>query len=203
MTGMALPVTTGESLPRALQTDIERAGYYPTLVSDVLAAALAGEPVEAHLVHQETTLDHEAVRRHITVMALTASRLVIAHADDHGPDPHSPMGSEAMATATTETVPLRLVRGVMLAHVVASPDKYVAGSLGRDLTLTIGWGTVSRVDLLPASCADPECQLDHGFEGSITGDDIALRVSADADGERVLQQAYAFSAALSAAVGQP
>lgn len=200
---MAHPVTTGDSLPTALLGDIERAGYYPTLVSDVLAAAVAGEPVRAHLVHQETTLDHDAVRRHITVLALTDSRLVIAHADDHGPDPSSPMATESMATATTETVPLRLVRGVMLAHVVPAPDQYVAGSLGRDLTLTIGWGTVSRVDLIPAGCADPNCQLDHGFEGSITGDDIALRVSADADGDQVLQQAYAFSAALSAAVGQP
>lgn len=199
---MGTPVTTGDSLPRALQSDIERAGYYPTLVSDVLGAALAGEPVENHLVHQETTLDHEAVRRHITVLALTDSRLVIAHADDHGPDPSSPIAAESMATATSETVPLRFVRGVMLAHVVPSPDQYVAGSLGRDLTLTIGWGTLSRVDLIPAACADPNCQLDHGFEGSITGDDISLRVSADADGDHVLQQAYAFSAALSAAVGR-
>lgn len=199
---MGTSVSTGDSLPRALQQDIERAGYYPTLVSDVLAAALAGEAVQEHLVHQETTLDHEAVRRHITVMALTGSRLVIAHADDHGPDPTSPLGAESMATATTETVPLRLVRGVMLAHVVATPDQYVPGSLGRDLTLTIGWGTISRVDLIPAGCADPNCQLDHGFEGSITGDDIALRISADADGDRILQQAYAFSSALSAAVGR-
>ncbi|WP_018156033.1 DUF5998 family protein [Demetria terragena] len=199
---MATHLTTGESLPRELLSDIERAGYYPILVSDVLGAALAGEPVRTHLVHQETTLDHDAVRRHITVLALTDSRLVIAHADDHGPDLSAPMGAESVATATTETVPLRLIRGVMLAHLVAAPDQYVAGSLGRDLTLTIGWGTVSRVDLIPANCADPSCQLDHGFEGSITGDDISLRISADADGDQVLQQAYTFSAALSAAVGQ-
>lgn len=200
------PPVTSDSLPADLLEEIQQAGYYPALVSDVVAAALAGEAVEAHLVHQETTLDHDAaVRRHITVLALTATRLVIAHADDHAAEPgaggSAAGGAGSVATATTETVPLSLVRGVMLTHVVADPDRYTSGSLGRELTLTIGWGTVSRVDLLPAACADPQCEADHGFEGTITSDDIALRVSADAEGEHVLRQAHAFSAALSGAVG--
>ncbi|MDE9366796.1 DUF5998 family protein [Luteipulveratus sp. YIM 133132] len=189
-------------LPTTLTDDIVQAGYYPALVADVVSAALAGEEVTAHLVHQETTLDQESVRRHITVLALTRGRLVIAHADDHAPDPTSSIHASSVATASTECVPLSAVRGVMLTHVVPSPDQYVPGTLGRELTLTLGWGTVARLDLVPATCGDPECEADHGYEGTVTGDDISLRVSADAEGENVLSRAHAFAAALSAAIGQ-
>ncbi|AKU19005.1 DUF5998 family protein [Luteipulveratus mongoliensis] len=194
--------STSVSLPAALINDIRQAGYYPALVADVVASAVAGEEITAHLVHQETTLDQESVRRHITVLALTPARLVIAHADDHAPDPSSGVQASSVATASTETVPLSAVRGVMLTHVVPSPDKYRPGSLGRELTLTLGWGTVSRIDLIPATCGDPQCEADHGFEGTVTGDDIALRISADAEGEDVLAQAHAFAATMSVAIGR-
>ena len=49
---------------------------------------------------------------------------------------------------------------------------------------------------------DQTCDADHGYDGTITADDIALRVSADADGEDALANAMAFSRALSAAVGR-
>ena len=58
-------------LPAGLTRDIERAGYYPALVSDVVDSAVAGDQVVSHLVHQETTFDHDIVRRHITVLVLT------------------------------------------------------------------------------------------------------------------------------------
>lgn len=190
--------TGAASLPAALTKAIERAGYYPALVADVVAAALGEDAAVAHLVHQETTFDHDSVRRHITVLALTQSRLVIAHADDHQADHDNP---EAVATATSESVPLSAVRGVMLTHVVAAPASYRPGSLGRELTLTIGWGAVSRLDLVPATCGDPDCEADHGYEGSVTSDDIALRISADADGAEALQHAMAFSRRLSAGIG--
>lgn len=186
-------------LPPELTRAIERAGYYPALVSDVVQAALGHQEVVNHLVHQETTFDHDAVRRHITVLVLTESRLVIAHADDHTDERAE---HEDVATATTESVPLSAVRGVMLTHVVASPQTYQPGSLGREITLTLGWGAVSRVDLMPASCADPDCDADHGYEGSIASDDISLRISADAEGEAALQQALRFARELSAAIGR-
>jgi len=186
-------------LPDDLTRAIERAGYYPALVGDVVQAALSGEAVVSHLVHQETTFDHDVVRRHITVLALTASRLVIAHADDHTDERPD---HEDVATATTESVPLSAVRGVMTTHVVANPQEYRPGSLGREITLTLGWGAVSRVDLLPASCADPDCDADHGYEGSIASDDISLRISADAEGEAALQQALGFARELSASLGR-
>ena len=68
-----------------LRSAIERAGYYPELVADAVDAAVAGEQVEAFVVHQETTFDSDEVRRHITVLVLTPGRLVLGHADDHPP----------------------------------------------------------------------------------------------------------------------
>jgi len=198
--------TQRRPLPSSLTRDIERAGYYPALVADVVESAVAGDEVVSHVVHQETTFDHDTVRRHITVLALTPTRLVVAHADDHAaehdhdePDHAAP---QATVTATSECVPLGAVRGVMLTHVVASPATYEPGSLGRELTLTLGWGAVNRVDMIPAACGDPSCEADHGYEGTITTDDIGLRISADADGEPALAQAMAFARALSAAIGR-
>jgi len=203
--------TPRRPLPSSLTKDIERAGYYPALVADVVESAVAGDEVVSHLVHQETTFDHDTVRRHITVLALTPTRLVVAHADDHtGEDdlaeseeaaPQSAATATATATATSECVPLSAVRGVMLTHVVASPATYTPGSLGRELTLTLGWGAVSRVDMIPATCGDPNCEADHGYEGTVTTDDIGLRISADADGEPALAQAMVFARTLSAAIG--
>src|SRR6476620_12438288 len=78
------------ALPDDLTRAIEQAGYYPSLVGDVVQAALGGDAVVSHLVHQETTFDHDTVRRHITVLVLTQRRLVIAHADDQGGDHDQP-----------------------------------------------------------------------------------------------------------------
>lgn len=193
------PSSPPASLPADLRGAIERAGYYPALVSDVVAHAVGPREVRASFVHQETTFDSDAVRRHITVLALTDASLVIVHADDH----EEGGGVGAVATATSETIPLTAVRGVMVTHVVPDPSRYVPGTLGREVTLTLGWGTVSRIDLGPASCGDPTCDADHGYDGTITGDDISLRVSADADGEPIVAAALAFAHALSAVTGLP
>lgn len=186
-----MPVT----LPPELTKKIQKSGYYPAFVSDVLDIAVAEEDVRAHLVHAETTFDMDTVRRHLSVVVLTGSRLVFVHADDHGGDEEH--GDEAHGIATSESVPLALIRSVMVTHVVPAPDKYRPGSLGRELTLTIGWGSVSRVDLEPATCGDPQCEADHGMTGSLTGDDLSLRISADAEGEGALADAVAFARALS------
>lgn len=193
------------TLPTDLRTAIDRAGYYPELLADVVDVALGGEPVLSHLVHQETTFDADAVRRHATVLVLTAGRLIVAHADDHTaePGPASAPPAEtpanAFATAATESVPLTAVHSVVVNHVVEQPDSYQPGQLGRELTVTLGWGAVSRLDLEPATCGDPECDADHGYTGTATADDISLRVSADADGEPALREALVFTRMLSAA----
>lgn len=184
-------------LPDSLVADIERAGYLPAVVHDVVVTAVGRDQVVAHLVHAETTFDEQAVRNHLTVLVLTDRRLVIAHADDHeGPE------RQRMATATSETVPLRQVRGVMLTHVVADPESYDGSLEGRAITLTLGWGAVARVDLIPAMCEDPQCEGDHGYEGTVAGDDISLRVASDADGVDQLERALVFAQELSARLGR-
>lgn len=182
--------------PTDLVRKIESSGYYPELVADVLEIALAGEEVTAHLVHGETTFDVDTIRRHLSVVVLTPGRLIFVHADDHGGDAEH--GDEAHGIATSEAVPISAVRSVMVTHVVPSPEKYRKGRLGRELTLTIGWGAVNRVDLEPAGCGDPQCEADHGMTGTMTTDDLSLRISADAEGESALRDAIAFAKALSA-----
>jgi hypothetical protein len=175
---------------------VERAGYYPTLVCDVLEVAVAGEEVRSYLVYPETTFDRDEVRRHVTVLVLTPTRLVVAHADDHEPDALSP---EPYASASTEAVALRQVRSVVLTHAVTRPEKHRSGATPRELTLTIGWGSLNRIDLEPAGCSDPDCDADHGYTGTAALEDITLRVSADAEGSEAVLAAVAFARAVSAA----
>ena len=189
-------------LPAGLTRDIDRAGYYPALVADVVDSAVAGDEVVSHLVHQETTFDHDTVRRHITVLALTTSRLVIAHADDHAGDHDEPTAEASVATATTESVPLSSVRGVMLTHVVTDPAAYRPGSLGRELTADHRLGRGQPARPRAGHLWRPGCEADHGYEGTVTADDIALRISADADGEAALSQAMTFARELSATIGR-
>ncbi|WP_066588991.1 DUF5998 family protein [Cellulomonas timonensis] len=179
-----------------LRQDLHRAGYYPELVADVLDIAVADEPVVAHLVHPETTFDAAEVRRHVTVLVLPPTRLVVAHVDAHPADSENPSAS---AAATTESVPLAELRSVALTHVMASPEQHRAGDLAAELTLAVGWGAVSRVDLEPASCADPNCDADHGLTGTLTPDDVVVRVSAVAEGQDAVRAAASFARQLSAA----
>jgi hypothetical protein len=192
----AVGVPRSAGLPPDLRTQVERAGYYPALVCDVLDVALAGEEVRSYLVYPETTFDREEIRRHVTVLALTPSRLVVAHADDHEPDALSP---ERYASASTEAVALRQVRSVVLTHAVTRPEEHRSGATPRELTLTIGWGSLNRIDLEPAGCSDPECEADHGYTGTAALEDITLRVSADAEGSDAVRAAVAFARAVSAA----
>lgn len=187
------------TLPASLRADIERAGYLPAVVEDVVATAVGPAEVLAHVVHQETTFDEQAVRRHLTVLTLTEHRLVIAHADDH--ESGEPGGGHT-ATATTETVPLRGIRGVMLTHVLADPASFRGGLAGRAVTLGLSWGAVNRLDLYPATCSDPGCEGDHGYEGTVASEDISLRITADADGDAAVAQALDFAQALSVRLGR-
>lgn len=190
---------TVPALPGALTADIDRAGYFPALVSQVVAVAVAGEEVRAHFVHQETTFDTDEVRRHITVLVLTPHRFVVAHADDHGPDANNPT---SLAAASTESVPLSSVRSVVVQHIFDRPETHRAGTPPVELSLTIDWGSVMRVDVEPAGCGDPNCEADHGYTGSMTRDDITLRVSSAAEGAAAVAAALDFSVALSAATAR-
>jgi len=179
-----------------LHADLHRAGYYPDLVADVLDVALADEPIDAHLVHAETTFDASEVRRHVTVLVLTGTRLLVAHVDDHPADSENPAPS---ASATTESVPLAELRSVALTHVITNPEQHAPGTPAAELTLAIGWGAVSRIDLEPATCPDPACEADHGLTGTMTPDDIVVRISSAAEGPGAVRAAVDFARRLSAA----
>jgi hypothetical protein len=186
----------GGTLAPRLRADIERSGYYPELVSDTLDTALASEPVVSYVVHHEATFDHDELRRHVTVLALTPTRLIVGHTDEHPADETSPT---AYASASTEAVRLERIDSVVVTRVAANAAAHQRGAPVREAVLTIGWGAVSRIDLEPASCGDPHCEADHGYTGTASNDDLALRVSEAADGAPVVAQILEFAAALSQA----
>ncbi|MGN6686166.1 MAG: DUF5998 family protein [Actinomycetales bacterium] len=180
-----------------LREDVLRAGYYPDVVMDTVADVLGDEAVRAHLVHQETTFDRDEVRRHMTVLVLTSTRLVVTHTDDHPAGADSPT---PFASASAEVVPLSAVRSVVLHRIVPDPTTYVAGSDPHEVVLTLGWAALSRIDLEPAGCSDPTCEADHGYTGTLGQDDLSLRVSAAAEGPQVVAAALAFGRAVSRAL---
>ena len=189
-------MTGDATLAPRLRADIERSGYYPELVSDTLDTALASEPVVAYVVHHEATFDHDELRRHVTVLALTPTRLIVGHTDEHPSDETSP---RPYATASTEAVRIERIDSVVVTRVAADAEKHRRGAPVREVVLTIGWGAVSRIDLEPASCGDPQCEADHGYTGTASNDDLALRVSEAADGAEVVARTLAFASALSEA----
>lgn len=185
---------------RDLRTAIEKSGYYPEVVADSVRAALAGEPVEAFLVHHEPTIDErDEVRRHVTVLVLTPTRLVLAHTDEHAPDDLLPA---PYTSSSTEAVLLAAVRSVVVNRMVANPASYAGRRMptpaANEAVLTIGWGSVSRIDLEPAGCSDPNCEADHGYTGVVASDDFSIRVSAAADGAEAVVNLLAFAETLSA-----
>lgn len=178
---------------RELRAAIDRTGYYPEVVSDGVATAVAGEQVLAFFVHHEPTFEHDEVRRHLSVIVLTPSRLVLAHTDEHAGDDLLP---EPYTSTTTEAVTLTSIRTVVVTRMVANPTKGVAPP--AEAVLTIGWGGVGRLDLEPAACSDPSCDADHGYTGTLAGDDYTLRVSAAAEGADAVAGLLGFADALSA-----
>ncbi|MEU0673043.1 DUF5998 family protein [Streptomyces sp. NPDC006172] len=189
---MAKTSTTTQGLRAA----IERSGYYPALVAEAVEAAVGGEPIRSYLVHQETTFDQNEVRRHVTVLVLTGNRFIVSHTDEQAADSTSPT---PYATTSTESVKIGRISSVVVSRVVANPESYTAGSVPREVVLTIGWGAVSRIDLEPAACGDPNCDADHGYTGNSTADDLSLRVSEAGDGPETVRQALAFAQSLSEA----
>src|SRR5690606_11748259 len=67
----------------------------------------------------------------------------------------------------------------------------------NEAVLTIGWGGVSRIDLEPAGCSDPQCDADHGYTGVLASDDFSIRMSAAADGPEAVARLLEFAETLS------
>ncbi len=184
-------------LPAGLSGEIHACGYFPELVSDAVSLALGPEEPVAHLVHLEATFNRDEIQRHLSVLVLTRTRLIVAHTDEN----ESP-GEPPQALTTTESVPLREVNSVALSQVVSRPEQH--GSRRSEVAeawLTITWGTMRRIDLEPAHCGDPDCEADHGLTGMLAGDDLTVRISATGDGEAKVAQLITFTSALQLATG--
>ena len=102
-----------------LRRDIERSGYYPALVDDSLTTALGSEELTDFVVHHEATFDRDELRRHATVLALTGSRLIMQHTDEHPADESYPT---PYATSVTEAVTLSAVDSVVVTRVVPTGE---------------------------------------------------------------------------------
>jgi hypothetical protein len=183
-----------------LRSAIEASGYYPDVVAEAVFAAVAGESVEAHLVHHEPTIDErDEVRRHVTVLVLTPTRLILAHTDEHAPDEILPA---PYTSSTTEAVDLGAVRSVVVSRMVANPESYEGSTVAppgpNEAVVSIGWGAVNRIDLEPATCGDPACEADHGYTGVLGSDDFSLRVSTAAEGPEAVSNLLDFAQSLSA-----
>jgi Family of unknown function (DUF5998) len=82
-----------------LRAAIDRSGYYPDLVTDAVASALGPEPIISYVVHHDAMFDPGMeVRRHITVLVLTPTRLIHSHTDEH--PPQEPDGRPQAETST-------------------------------------------------------------------------------------------------------
>jgi hypothetical protein len=186
---------TTEDRDRALELRdaIHRTGYYPEVVADGVESAIAGEDVVSFYVHHEPTFDREEVRRHLSVVVLTPSRLILAHTDEHEGDDLLP---EPYTSTSTEAIRLSSVKSVVVTRMIANPTAGPHPAV--EAVMTIGWGGVSRVDLEPAGCSDPQCDADHGYTGVLAADDFSLRVSAAADGADAVEGLLAFAESLSA-----
>ncbi|MEW9530005.1 DUF5998 family protein [Microbispora sp. NPDC049125] len=179
---------------------IDRSGYYPDLVAGAVDDALGNEPVTAYVVHHEATFDPAMeVRRHVTVLVLSPTRLLVCHTDEHPPAEGMPASH---ASTTTEAVRISRIQSVAVTRVVPDPASYVPGVPPTEVTLTIGWGAISHVDLEPATCGDENCETDHGYTGAVTADDLSLRVSEAADGPEAVTHVLAFAKALSEATAR-
>ena len=178
----------------ALREAIERAGYYPNVVQDILDKAVGDEQVIDFIVQHETTFDRaDEIRRHITVLLLTDTRLLVVHVDEHT---DGQPGGVVQASSATESVPLGLLGPVVVQRVVDNPAHFRPGDLPSEVVLTVNWGSISRIDLEPATCGDPQCEADHGYTGTVANDDWSLRVSRAADGDETVEAALRFAASL-------
>jgi hypothetical protein len=182
------------STRKDLRTEIDACGYFPELVEDAVMLALADEELLDFVVHHEPTFNRDEIHRHVTVLALTPTRLVIGHTDDQPAEPPTP---GIYAASSTESVALKKINTVALTRVVTQPEAYQAGSEDVFETwLAVGWGAVRRIDVEPATCSDPQCEADHGYTGTLVGDDLTVRMSAAADGPDRVARLVRFASSL-------
>lgn len=182
-----------------MRSEIQQAGFYPALISDVVFDALDGEEVAAHLVRLETHFDRAEVHRHLTVLVASAAELVLVHIDDEQLDE---AGAQVLAQVSVEAIPLSRVRSVVLGYVYKQPQDYQAGNPIDEVTISMAFSGGFRMDVGPATCGDPECDAVHGYSGQMVQEDLVVRVSAEAEGADAVMRAREFGKRLRTLVKQ-
>ncbi len=176
-----------------LVQDIEKAGFYPQLVTDVVMDSLDGRRPVSHLVQLETHFTNTELHRHITALVLAEDVLHITHVDDQQYDEN---GSDTVARVSSETVPISQIRSVTLSYAYHQPQNYVPGTAIMELNLAVSWTGTQQLELYPAMCEDPECQADHGYTGTAASEDVVMRISSEADGQEAVEGAREFARTL-------
>ncbi|MCC5672698.1 DUF5998 family protein [Kocuria rhizophila] len=176
-----------------LVQDIEKAGFYPQLVTDVVNDSLDGRQPVSHLVQLETHFTNTELHRHITALVLAEDVLHITHVDDQQYDD---TGAETVARVSTETVPISQIRSVTLSYAYHQPQDYQPGTPIMELNLAVSWTGTQQLELYPAMCEDPECQADHGYTGTAASEDVVMRISSEADGQDAVEGAREFARTL-------
>ena len=97
---MPLRTTEDRDRRRDLRAAIDHTGYYPEVVADAVASSLSDEQVVSFYVHHEPTFDRDEVRRHLSVIVLTPTRVVLLHTDENPgddllPEPYTSTSTEA------------------------------------------------------------------------------------------------------------
>lgn len=184
-----------------LRARLDQCGYYPDLMMDSVELALGDEELQDFVVHHEPTFSLDEVRRHLTVLALTETRLVVGHTDDRTGEWSEPQ-PQNHAVCSTESIGLREITNVAVTRVVANPEQYRRGDPADSGWLSVAWGSVGRIDLEPAQCGDPNCEADHGLTGAVVPDDLSVRMSVAADGAHDLARLFSFATRLQQVTGR-
>jgi hypothetical protein len=198
-------MTTAPDQEAGLRAAIDRAGFYPALVTSAVTTPLGGEAVTAFLVHHDTAfLDSHGdtgapgmeMLRHISVLALTPTRLIHSHTDEYQ-DKDGP-AAPPRAETTTDSVPLTRLT-VTVWQAVTGPAAYdPAATTPDEAAITIGWRSRWRAEGGQDQCDDDDCQNFHGYL-TLTSDDLTLSLSRAAHGPDAITSALTFAAALARA----
>lgn len=165
---------TSLALPAALRRDIDACGYFPDLIAETVAMAIAGEAVLQHVIHHEATFARDEIQRHMSVLVLTPTRLIVGHTDESDAP-----GESGQAMSTTESVSVDKITSVALTRVVAHPERHGSGrSATVETRLSAAGGRPAGLNFEPAHCGDPDRDADHGYSGTLAADDLTVRCRA-------------------------
>lgn len=171
-----------------LKCDIDQRGFFPELIYAEVCQVLNGEPIIDFLLHNEATFAHEQIGRHMTVLVLTQTRFLCCHIDEQNENPN-----QLGAVITTDVLPVSELGAVTVTKVMGFKSNTTTI---KEAWLTLGWRNVRRIDLEPASCADPNCDADHGYTGISDSEDMVIRISDAADGANEVANLVRFASQL-------